>query len=279
MAWGERRRRLRYARGRERRLREPDRLDGPSGLGTLPTTAPRRRPSRLSRVAVTALVLAAGAWGLTSTGYDQRVITAAREVLDRPAHNPHAPAAVQAGGSHAFMATRDDGEPVTFDPCRPVEIVINPQGAPEGYREMIDTAVRRTAEASGLDLVVVGESEDRDFLDRGRGDPVLVGWADEEEVPALSGTIAGLAGATTLEAPPAPPRAVSGMVVLDTATYSRSDVPHESLQAVVDHEFGHLVGLDHVEDPDELMHAEGSALRYGPGDLEGLARIGRSPCG
>ena len=53
-----------------------------------------------------------------------------------------------------------------------------------------------------------------------------------------------------------------------------------NLQAIVDHEFGHLVGLDHVTDPGELM-AEVNLGRtsYGPGDLEGLARLGAIPCG
>ena len=53
-----------------------------------------------------------------------------------------------------------------------------------------------------------------------------------------------------------------------------------NLQAIVDHEFGHLVGLDHVDDPGELM-AEVNIGRtsYGPGDLEGLARLGAIPCG
>ena len=52
-----------------------------------------------------------------------------------------------------------------------------------------------------------------------------------------------------------------------------------SAQAIVDHELAHVVGLGHVDDSGELMY--GHALRrttYGPGDREGLARLGSVDC-
>ena len=50
-------------------------------------------------------------------------------------------------------------------------------------------------------------------------------------------------------------------------------------QAIVDHEFGHVVGLDHVHDPRELMNEDNVGLTtYGPGDREGLARLGAIDC-
>ena len=69
----------------------------------------------------------------------------------------------------------------------------------------------------------------------------------------------------------------TGVVVLDR------DVPWVSRdgevgQAILDHEFGHLVGLGHVDDPGQLMDERLSVLTYGPGDREGLARLGSVPC-
>ena len=45
---------------------------------------------------------------------------------------------------------------------------------------------------------------------------------------------------------------------------------------VLVHEFGHVVGLDHVEDTDELMYryAGRGSVTFGPGDLAGLAAVG-----
>ncbi len=57
--------------------------------------------------------------------------------------------------------------------------------------------------------------------------------------------------------------------------------PHGRAQvtAIIEHELGHLVGLDHVSAPDELMFRNNVGLTsYGPGDLRGLALLGQGPC-
>jgi predicted Zn-dependent protease len=46
------------------------------------------------------------------------------------------------------------------------------------------------------------------------------------------------------------------------------------------HELGHLVGLDHVDDPGQLMYPV-TALAvtdYAAGDLRGLHRLSTGPC-
>ena len=75
---------------------------------------------------------------------------------------------------------------------------------------------------------------------------------------------------------------VTGSVVLDQEVFDDLDDDPDAqsvAQGIVDHEFGHLVGLDHVDDPRELMHREQAGMTsYGPGDLEGLARLGSIRC-
>ena len=45
------------------------------------------------------------------------------------------------------------------------------------------------------------------------------------------------------------------------------------------HELGHVLGLDHVDNADELMNDDNLGLTaYGPGDLAGLRQLGNGPC-
>ncbi|MGJ9411746.1 matrixin family metalloprotease [Aeromicrobium sp. CF4.19] len=52
----------------------------------------------------------------------------------------------------------------------------------------------------------------------------------------------------------------------------------ERSRAVLLHELAHLVGLDHVDDTDELMYPTSGPLEWGPGDLAGLEALGEGRC-
>nr|WP_246304049.1 matrixin family metalloprotease [Nocardioides thalensis] len=72
-------------------------------------------------------------------------------------------------------------------------------------------------------------------------------------------------------------RYVTGSVTLDTDL--DADLDSDVARGVLLHELGHLVGLDHVSDRDELMYADGTFVRdFGPGDREGLVRLGEGRC-
>lgn len=45
------------------------------------------------------------------------------------------------------------------------------------------------------------------------------------------------------------------------------------------HELAHVVGLDHVDDPTQLMNPEGTGVtEFAAGDLAGLAVLGGGQC-
>lgn len=283
-----------------RRLEELDRLDEEHGLGVMPGSqvtgrpAPRRRRSRarstagLSRgttllTGLLAMLLLAVVVAVHPSDRAQAI----RSLVGAGAERLGVVPEVARSGPHAFLATQPgSGEPVGYDPCRPVEIVVNPDGAPESWRSLVATAVERTSQATGLRLEVVGETDDRTITDRGAGPgaapPVLVAWADEEEVPELEGDVAGIGGSTAVGFPAGRQYFTTGIVVLDTDDFAEIEGRlggRDQMQAIVDHEFGHLVGLDHVDDPGELMYAENvGRTDYGPGDREGFARLGSIPC-
>lgn len=116
----------------------------------------------------------------------------------------------------------------------------------------------------------------------GRHDPVVVAWTTPGEVTAPAGHVAGTAGSASVRTSELAAQYVTGGVALDApdlaAIHQRPDGAGE-VRAIVMHELGHLVGLDHVDDPGELMHRQNvGQLAFGPGDREGLAALGSGSC-
>ncbi|KGM13310.1 peptidase [Cellulomonas bogoriensis 69B4 = DSM 16987] len=274
-----------------------DRASGRSG---------RARPGVWLTAAAVALVWFVGS-GSTSTfgpGWTPADLLGPRALVEvdgrtvavpRPASSegrlaPEVP--VTTSGEHAFLHVHDDGSPVGYDPCRPVEYVVRPDRAPRSGQSLIDDAVQVVAEASGLVLVQVGETDEPPLMDRpliqpdryGPGwAPVLIAWSGPDEVSELEGQVAGVGGSAAV--PGADGSGLwlaAGRVALDAedlgALLSRNG-GYERARAIVVHELAHVLGLDHVDDPDELMHPlTSSRTDLGPGDRQGLALVGQVGC-
>jgi hypothetical protein len=197
-----------------------------------------------------------------------------------------------AGGAHEFVALQVDGvTPVSYDPCRSIHYVIRPDNAPEGGEQIIRDAVARISAVTGLQFVYDGPtdevSEDARALfqpDRygDRWAPVLISWQTEAENPEFLTDTVGEAGSAAVTIAGQPRVFVSGMVDLDASAFAGFVAEPDGVpfaRAVVLHELGHLVGLDHVSDPDQLMYPETrDAVDFGSGDLTGLARLGAGEC-
>lgn len=288
-AWRWRRRALRDA---ARSLREVDHFD-PDFWASGPAEPPRAAPPppqaatrsrRTTGAAVPGLVISALLLGgIVAFSPGEDMLTVRRMIGMDDERLGVAPEVEWGRGPYEFSLTQRGGkEPVGYDPCRVIEIEINPEGAPDNYRDLVDTAIEHTSDATGLELEVVGETDRRDF-DMGVGltrRPVLVGWADEDEVSDLAGDVAGVGGSVATDLGTGRLRYVTGVVVLDTDVFDGVPLFDSSGdQAIIDHEFGHLVGLAHVDDPGELMNAGNlGRTTYGPGDREGLARLGGIDC-
>lgn len=198
-----------------------------------------------------------------------------------------APVAAPGGdaGSHAFTHLQADGAtPVGYDPCQPIPVAVNPVGAPPGWRDLVDTAIAHVSGPSGLSFVLTGITDDRPgaIWNQETGyAPVLVSWVSLWESVGLEGDTVGTGLSVAVRGADRSYYA-SGEVTLDRDQFQQLTTRPDAdrvLQPILDHEFGHLVGLAHVEDEGELMNRHNVGLTtWGPGDLAGLAALGELPC-
>ena len=74
---------------------------------------------------------------------------------------------------------------------------------------------------------------------------------------------------------------VAGQVKLDVEQVSEWLEDPEGrfeVKGLIMHELGHVVGLDHIDDRDQLMHATAPVYEMQDGDRAGFALLGTGPC-
>ncbi len=226
-------------------------------------------------VSVSVLMLDTGANGFrlrSWLGIDDRVVGAVE---------PHG------NGHYRFFDTQPGSrEPVAWNPCEPIHYVVNPDGAPDGWANLVADAADEVSAAAGLSFEYDGTTDDRSFTDRidgaGRAMPVLLGWARADEISKLEGDVAGLAGPVA-QTRNGFSRYITGMVVLDRDAFDELEGHADGeleQRAILMHELGHLLGLDHVSDRHELMFDSSlGRTTLGKGDRKGLAILGGVSCG
>jgi hypothetical protein len=189
---------------------------------------------------------------------------------------------------YAVWARNGDGTPVRWDPCSPIEVVVATEGAPPGAWEDLGEAVARTEDATGLTFRLGATTDERPRADRPpyqpdryghRWAPVLVAWGEPHEGGIrLRSSDRGVAVPIAV-GPPGDRTYVTAQLVLN-AERTDLDPGFEdrawSWGSTILHELAHVVGLDHVDDPDELLwaHPGEGPVTFGRGDLAGLAAVG-----
>jgi hypothetical protein len=182
----------------------------------------------------------------------------------------------------------DDGTPVRWDPCSPIDVVVDPRDAPSGALDDLEIAIERLVRATGLTVRVTGTTDERPRADRppyqpdrygDRWAPVLVTWAAPHEGGIrLRSTDRGVALPVAV-GPVGDRTYVTAQVALNAERHDLVPGFEDrswSWGSTLLHELAHAVGLDHVDDPAELMyvHPGEGPVEFGPGDRAGLEAVG-----
>jgi hypothetical protein len=197
------------------------------------------------------------------------------------------PRAVGVKGDYTFILTTG-GDPVRWNPCRPIHYVLGRDGLTEGGIEDVHGAIDRITEVTGVEFTYDGLTDEQPS--RGRRSyqpdrygnawaPVLIAWVD----PARSDIPFEEEGheAAAVAAPQMPDDHggdvyVSGWVAVNEQDPNPSGFGLPGMQGpVVLHELAHVLGLGHAESNGNLMEPSGGGVTsFGPGDLAGLRQLG-----
>ena len=252
----------------------------------------RRRRRRWGTAAIVAPAVLGAGWvvwphiaSVTSPHAMPDTIALKHQDVQPLGHPPKAPHGVGQFSFVAEQATSD--EPVAYDPCRKVPWAIRDELAPPGTEKLVDGAVRQVARATGLVFVRRGDTHNYKTIDTlttnyGRS-PVVIDWTTPGEVPSLNGASVGLGRSVyTSDWGTAQKVYLTGAVALDTHQLAKLlDRPGGAAQvrAVIMRELSHALGLDYVDDANELMNKQSlERTSFGPGDREGLAALGAGHC-
>jgi hypothetical protein len=200
------------------------------------------------------------------------------------------------GGGYTFLSVRPNGSPYRWDPCEPIHYLVNLENAPEGALADVHESVRRVSAATGIRFVHDGLTPRtpsqqelvgfRSPMSESGYLPVLIAWEEGDRFAALGGPAATAVGLPVTGVGADRWVYRSGEIVINAAApMSPGFGTRASLGPTLLHEWGHVLGLGHVGDGDELMWSpevrdadwvpQLTLTDWGEGDLAGLRLLGR----
>jgi len=208
------------------------------------------------------------------------------------------PGAVQpgeTGGVRPAAEGRPEAPPPGLEEAdEPLGTPETPPYASDSYQFLatnIPEAIDTISQATGIRFIYDGATAEQPSAQRApyqpdsygdRWAPLLVSWTTPEVAPQLKGKVIGTGGSTHFSYDGGPKTFVTGSLELDSPQIAEElEQPDGKLYAtaVILHELGHVMGLEHVDDHRQLMYPEiGTPEGLAAGDLNGLYELAGALC-
>ena len=192
-----------------------------------------------------------------------------------------------------------NNRPVSWDPCSNIRWTMNTgtdPRLPADIDQTVHAAVDRLADATGFTFKFVGPTNavpDSSWWKTGNTEwagtdnegngyaPLNIAFVDRADTDLLPADATANGGAERIVGPNGPVY-VSGSVLVglnDISSYKPGFVPG-GIGALLLHELGHSMGLNHTDSVHEIMHTqiEHGPGTFGPGDLAGLTTLSSGSC-
>ena len=149
-----------------------------------------------------------------------------------------------------LQVTKRNSAPATWHTCEKIKVFVNPgnvKSAVDDVKQVIDQVNQTTS----LNFYYAGLSDQQAFVDLRKDYELLIGFYSEAHAPSSNkfGKAIGLGGPGSFFT-----SYTSGNIGIRTPAYSKAN--RKVKQEVLLHEFGHVLGLNHVTTKKDVMYKE-----------------------
>lgn len=154
-----------------------------------------------------------------------------------------------------LQVTERNSLPLTWHTCEKIKVFVNPgdiKSAVDDVKQVIDQINQLTS----LNFYYAGLSDQQAFVDLRKDYEVLIGFYSESDAPSSNkfGTAIGIGGGQSTST-----ATTAGNIGIRTPGYNK--LSKSVRKQVLLHEFGHVLGLNHVTTKKDVMYKEASGAK------------------